>query len=194
MKTFKENTFFMSDPHFYHANVIKYSNRPFPNVDEMNETMIQNINKKVGENDTLFILGDFTFGNPNQAILVLSRINCKNKFYIFGNHDKPMFDSKIKQFFIEMTNYKEIYIEDLSLEFKKQHICLMHYPILEWNKAHRGSWMLHGHCHGNLKIPKELEKARITDVGVDCWNYTPVSYQELKEKFKNCKDIVHHGD
>lgn len=184
----------MSDPHFYHKNVIKYSNRPFADVDKMNATMIQNINNTVGVDDELYILGDFIFGSPTKAVSVLSQIKCLNIHYIFGNHDETMESEEVRRFFKSMNDYKEIRVPDKDCERGYQMICLFHYPILEWNRGHRGSWMLHGHCHGNLKYPESLKNCRITDVGVDCWNYTPVSYEQLKEKFKNCQDIKHHGD
>ena len=186
--------FFTSDPHFYHKNVIKYSNRPFENVEEMNQILIKNINAKVGETDELYFLGDFIFGSTNKAIEVLSQIKCKNLHYIFGNHDETMYDPKLLQFFKSMQSYLEVVVPDSETERGKQMICLFHYPIAEWNKGHRGSWMLHGHCHGNFKYPEMLKNKRILDVGVDVHNYAPVSYDEIKNLFKNCTDIKHHGD
>jgi calcineurin-like phosphoesterase family protein len=187
-----KRTFFISDTHFFHKNVIKYSNRPFDHVDQMNATLIKNINQVVGENDELYILGDFIFGNVQKAVGVLSQIKCQNIHYIFGNHDETMESEEVKRFFKSMQDYKEIRIPDKSCEQGYQMICLFHYPILEWNRGHRGAWMLHGHCHGNLKYPESLKKCRITDIGVDCWDYYPVSYEQLK--FKDCEDIKHHGD
>lgn len=184
----------MSDPHFYHNNVIKYSNRPFSNIEEMNGTLLKNINNTVGVDDELYILGDFIFGNPTKAEAILSQIKCQNKHYIFGNHDETMHDARISKFFKSMSYYQEIYIEDKDAPKGRQMICLMHYPVLEWNRAHRGAWMLHGHCHGNLILPESLKNARIKDVGVDCINYKPISYEEIKILFKNKEDIKHHGD
>jgi calcineurin-like phosphoesterase family protein len=190
----EKRIFFTSDPHWGHANVIKYANRPFHNVDEMNTTLIKNLNQTVGVADELYILGDFIFGTVDKAVGILSQIKCQNKHFIFGNHDETMRDHRIKSFFKTMSEYKEIYVPDATASKGKQMICLMHYPMIEWNKGHRGSWMLHGHTHGNLKYPGDLKNNRITDVGVDCWNYKPVSYEELKELFKNRVDIKHHGD
>ena len=184
--------YFLSDPHFFHKNVIQYSNRPFHNVDEMNWAIINNINEIVKPDDELYILGDFIFGSVERAEEILSVIVCKNLHYIFGNHDRDMDDPRLKRFFKSMGPYKEIKVPDEK--GGSQMIVLCHYPILEWNKGHRGSWMLHGHCHGNLKYPDTLKNKRITDVGVDCWNYKPVSYSQLKSLFKKCEDITHHGD
>lgn len=189
----RKETWFQSDQHFYHSNVIKYSNRPFENVEEMNNTIINNINEVVMPDDDLWLLGDFIFGTAGKAKDILRRINCKNLYYVFGNHDKEMRKEEIRGFFKSMDEYKEITINDPSTNLP-QKICMMHYPHLEWNQCFRGSWMLHGHTHGNLKYPEMLSNHKITDVGVDCWNYYPVSYTELKTLFKDRKNKEHHGD
>ena len=142
----------------------------------------------------ILVIGDFIFGDVKKAVNILRQINCQNLHYIFGNHDETMYSPEIKHFFKSMQDYKTLKVQDPDTDRGSQMICLFHYPIGEWDKGHRGSWMLHGHCHGNFKYPEMLKNCRITDVGVDCWNYFPVSYKELKAKFKNCQDIKHHGD
>ena len=57
-----ENLFFTSDTHFFHEGIIRFCNRPFGSVEEMNETLIRNWNEKVPEDGTVFHLGDFAFG------------------------------------------------------------------------------------------------------------------------------------
>jgi calcineurin-like phosphoesterase family protein len=178
--------FFTSDHHFYHENVIKYSKRPFENATEMNEAMINNINAVVGENDTLYILGDFVFAkDAKQVIYIRSRIKCKNVHWIKGNHDKYAFNDLVKQHFTSIRDYLEI-------EVQGQKIVLSHFPHLVWNRAHKGAWMLHGHSHGSLIYPNTLKNKRIADIGVDCWDYFPVSFEQLLDKFKNCEDLAHH--
>ena len=193
MKFENQNVFFTSDLHLGHKNVIKYSNRPFADVETMNRILLENINKTVGPNDTLFILGDFIFGKPKQAINALDQIVCQNRHLIIGNHDEDVLESKeFRDCFTSIHDYLEIKVKDSSLERGVQKIALFHYPILEWVAGHKGSWMLHGHTHGNLTIPDQLKNKRILDVGVDCQNYKPISYNEIKVKFKNCEDIIHH--
>lgn len=157
-------TFFTSDTHYRHHNIIRYNNRPFQNVDEMQEVMIANWNSVVSYKDTVYHLGDFILGGNPSAIL--SRLN-GHKFLIRGNHDKrPHHKDGWKDIFY----YKEINIE-------KQHIVLMHYALRVWSRSHHGSWSLYGHSHGNLEdIPTSLS----FDVGVDCHNYTPISFEEVK--------------
>lgn len=193
MKFENQNIFFTSDNHFGHKNVIKYSNRPFDDVEQMNRQLIENINKTVKADDVLFFLGDFMFGKPHQAINTLNQIVCQNKHLIIGNHDEDLVEDKsFRHCFNSVQDYLEIKVKDNDVERGVQKIILFHFPILEWNKGHKGSWMLHGHTHGNLKIPDQLKNKRILDVGVDCHNYCPVSYTAIKKIFKNCEDIQHH--
>jgi len=183
----RKETFFTSDLHLGHFNIIKYSNRPFTDIEQMNNTIINNINEVVMPEDDLWILGDFFFGTAAKAKDFLQRINCNNLHFTFGNHDKEMRKEEIRGFFKSMDEYKEIKIIDPSTNLP-QNICMMHFPILEWNQSFRGSWMLHGHTHGNMKYPEMLSNHKIIDVGVDRWNYYPVSYTELKKLFKDLEN------
>ncbi len=79
----KQDTWFISDTHFYHANIIKYCNRPFNNVEEMNQILIDNWNENIKKNDIVYFLGDFSF-KPNE---VINRLN-GNIIFLLGNHDK----------------------------------------------------------------------------------------------------------
>lgn len=179
--------YFTSDLHFYHANVIKYSNRPFKDVNEMNYTLIKNINNTVLISDELYILGDFGFCSEEEAEGIIKQIQCKNLYYIFGNHDKPMKSPKVTKYFKSMDYYKEI-------SFNKQRFILCHYPFIEWNAGHRGSIHLHGHCHGNLKYPDMLHNKKIFDIGSDVWHYYPVSAQHIINLCKTRTNIIHGSD
>ena len=57
----KQKIFFTSDTHFWHVNIIKYCNRPFETIEEMNETIIEKWNSKISKDDIVFNLGDFAF-------------------------------------------------------------------------------------------------------------------------------------
>lgn len=191
-----KKTFFSSDHHFYHNNIIKYANRPFSSVTEMNEAMIDNHNSVVGKNDDVYFLGDFAFTRyASDVVQILRQLN-GHKHFIAGNHDKIMFsDDRIKAQFETFTGapYKEIYIQDPSVPKGRQHIVLSHYAFRVWNKAHHGSFHCYGHSHGSLP---DDPNARSVDVGVDCWDFTPIEYQQLKKVMlkKNWKPIDHHGE
>ena len=187
--------FFTSDTHFGHTNVIKYSNRPFKSVQEMDENLIDNWNETVKQSDTVYHLGDFSFYDEERIVAILKRLN-GNKTFLKGNHDKKIWrSSEAKNIFKEMLEYKEIYVQDRDAVGGKRMIVMCHYPMITWNKCHHGAYMLHGHCHHNLKYPFP---ARIMDVGVDGkgYDYSPVSYEQVKAHMKNVVPVFpdHHSE
>lgn len=178
------NTYFTSDTHFGHRNIIKYCNRPFSNEKEMDEALVANWNARVRPDDEVFHLGDFGFGKEEYLDRILKRLNGK-KYFVRGNHDKAM-RGRILDHFESVREYAEINIGG-------QKIIICHYPLVTWNKARHGSWMLHGHCHHTLDWMNE-DTTRI-DVGVDGWNYAPVSMSQLHNAMskKTYKIVDHHG-
>ena len=188
----ERNLFFTSDMHFSHTNVIKYAKRPFKNADEMNEEMIKRWNAVVTKQDIVYIIGDVAFERDhNKLVWLLSRLNGE-KHLIEGNHDDKMHAS-VKKCFQSISSLREIRVADADNEFGWQYITLCHYAMRVWNKSHYGSWMLYGHSHGTLfDDPESLS----CDVGVDCWDFKPVSYAEIKAKMKTkrFKPLDHHGD
>ena len=170
--------YFTSDTHYGHANVIKYSNRPFAHVDEMNEAMIAAWNRVVKPDDVVWHLGDFSFMTPEKTEAILMRLNGR-KNLVFGNHDKGL--RKDKRI---LGQYFERAVEKAFLKIPckgagkddHQYIVLNHFPELTWDKGHHGSWMLHGHCHGSVTHPWG---GKIQDVGVDAVGCEPISFERL---------------
>lgn len=170
------NIFFISDTHFFHDNIIKLSKRPFRDMSHMIETIVERWNAKVRPGDVVIHLGDvfLLWGKKDieKGNAMLSRLNGQ-KYLIIGNHDR---DEAIKSSeFIWARHYHELKL-DLGGEHK-QRIVLSHYPFRSWNQMGRGSWMLHGHCHGNLP----WHPGKSMDVGVDANEFTPLSVEEVKE-------------
>ncbi len=177
---------FTSDTHYQHANVIKYSKRPFAHVDEMDETMIANWNAVVRPGDLVYHLGDFAFCKPPQACSIARRLHGR-KYLIFGNHDRRLrTEPEFLKHWIWARDLAEIKVAD-------QKVFLCHYAMLTWPSSHHGAWQLHGHSHGSLKPDP---RARRVDVGVDCWGYTPVAFNVLYKVMatKHFSPIDHHGD
>ena len=85
-------TFFTADHHFGHANIIKYTNRPFTNIEEQDRILIQNWNSVVGPNDMVYYLGDFCFRDFNKYFHALNG----KIIFIEGNHDKVAAKNKEK--------------------------------------------------------------------------------------------------
>jgi calcineurin-like phosphoesterase family protein len=178
-------TFFTSDTHFAHSNIIKYCKRPYQTAQEMDEDLIAKWNSKVGKGDTVYHLGDFGFAAEPYLDSVIQRLH-GTKHLILGNHDKTIRKSRqIQSLFASVKDFAE-------LDLYRQKIVICHYPLMAWNKSHHGSWQLHGHCHGSL--PVDLTQKRI-DVGVDCFGYTPVSFEEIKVLMDPRKyvPVDHHG-
>lgn len=169
------NLYFSSDSHYFHTNILKYSERPFEDVQEMNQALIDNWNKKVKPQDQVWHLGDFSFGNAEETKNILRQLN-GHKHFVKGNHDQVFEKNKnLYGYFESVQDYKE-------LKWDNQKLVMCHFPILSWAGAHRGSWMVAGHTHGSIEYLNK-NTTRV-DVGVDVWNYSPVSFEELKEHMK----------
>jgi len=167
------NIWLTADTHYSHANIIKFCDRPFKNVNEMNEALISNWNEVVRSSDIIYHLGDFCMGDPNR---VYRRLNGQ-KFLILGNHDKEI---KLRGLFgwIKDTYY---------LYYNNDKFFLSHYAHRVWRASHHGSYHFYGHSHGSLD-----DYGRSTDVGVDCWNYYPVHIDTLLKELKDAMSTKHH--
>lgn len=168
-----KKTFFTSDTHFSHANIIRYANRPFETTDAMDEALIENWNQVVGVDDEVYHLGDFAFCSGEKAQAIFDHLNGR-KHLILGNHDKNVRDI---QGWVWVKHYHELYVG-------KQMIVLFHYAQRVWNRSHHGAWHLYGHSHGSL--PDDV-KTLSFDVGVDCTGYRPISFEEVVERMRTRK-------
>ena len=170
--------FFTSDLHLSHANIIKYCNRPFDTIEEMDETIINNWNRVVTPKDTVYNLGDLSMHLPTDRLVeVLKRLNGRHVF-IIGNHDGKNVTRALKELNIECHKMLEITVNDD--EIGKQGITLCHYPLLSWNCSHRGAWNLYGHHHGTTRGISHGLSPRHLDVGQDKHNFTPISFHDVK--------------
>lgn len=177
--------YFTSDTHFGHRRIIQYCNRPFDNVHIMDQVILDRINETVGINDTLYILGDFTF-RGGKPIDYRSKINCKDVHLCLGNHDRrkdyETFRDGTISGFTSVQDVKEII-------YCNQRIYLSHYAHRTWAASHKGSWMLYGHSHGKLDYEDSISERKTLDVGVDnTMNYgkmfgEPWSFKELQKLF-----------
>lgn len=160
--TTSAKTYITSDLHFWHKNIMKFcpENRGHFNGDVrlMNKTMIDDWNAIVNPGDTVYILGDVAFGSAKKGTDIVSQLN-GYKILIKGNHDVGFVkDAKFAATFDEIHDYHTIRRNGVL-------IVMFHYPIAEWDKAHRGSVHFYGHLHGK---PSGLEQYRCRDVGYDC--------------------------
>lgn len=151
---------FTADLHLGHKNIIGYSKRPFKNMKHMEEIILLNWNARVSENDIVFVIGDFSFYPTPSTRKIISRLN-GTIVWIKGNHDKiPI-------------------IQDLVIEYGGHMWHLAHKPEdchLDYN--------LCGHVHNSWKVKTEDERIFV-NVGVDQWDFKPISIQEILEVIKN---------
>lgn len=173
---------FTSDTHFGHHNIIRYCNRPFADIDHMNETLISNWNSKVKNTDVVYHLGDVIFSHKKDVTLNLLRRLNGTKHIVWGNHDKYK-NLILEAGFIDCGSLSEITIP-LGGNNLTQKIVLCHYPMVSWNGAFHGVIHLHGHVHGTLPFDKTLNRM---DVGVDNVNFFPVNIHDINEKFRQMR-------
>jgi len=161
-----DNTFFIADTHFCHKNIIKYCRRPFKDVQEMNEVLIQNWNKVVDKKSIIYHLGDF-FGPGKYDPQILDRLNGQI-YLIVGSHDQRLV--KKNPDCIKILGHRAI------LAYKKNTITLDHYAGRVWPRSHYNSWSLFGHSHNGLP---PIGKAH--DVGVDGNDFKPIHISEIEK-------------
>jgi calcineurin-like phosphoesterase family protein len=157
--------FFTSDTHFGHRNIIGYCNRPYPDVSTMNQKLVDNWNNRVSDNDEVYFLGDFAFLPKDEAQLVFDLLNGK-KYLVIGNHDQ------VGKKLIGWEWVKSGY----TLAIDKYNIQMSHYPDGSWFPFSKYHYYFHGHCHN--AYGKQSRKNHF-DVGVDCWNYQPITFEEI---------------
>lgn len=143
------SNFYIADTHFGHSNIIRFDNRPFSNINEMDEILIKNWNKVVSDGDIVYILGDFSWYKEPETLDILKSLN-GNKFLIRGNHDR--ISPKILKQFVKVCDYLEV-------NDKGRRVIISHYPMMSWNGQFRDSVHLYGHVH-NTKQWEVCEKCK----------------------------------
>lgn len=172
-------TWFLSDPHFSHKNILKYESnfRPYRDTDEMDEVIIENYNSTVKEGDLVFWLGDMFFCNASRMDYIVNRLKPTRNILIRGNHDKGVTNSKFLRLGFEPH---KMYLYDEFL--------LTHEPISIENMAllknYAGNWIknLHGHTHSdNTGLSEDLWQC----VSLELTNMKPVSEEDVYNRFYN---------
>lgn len=180
--------FFTSDTHFGHSKIIDYCKRPFSSIEEHDKTLIQNWNNTIGQDDTVFHLGDFAYGNSQFISNIIKQLN-GNIILIKGNHDLRNMNPTLYNMFSDVIYQARILID-------KQTVYLNHFPFLCFDHGDINlykdnySIQLFGHVHsGPLTSSEDVNRLNILfptqyDVGVDNNNYTPISWTDVKNKIK----------
>lgn len=201
-----KSTWFISDTHFSHLNIIRYSKRPFADAASHDQTLIDNWNKHVKKEDLVYSLGDFAFRSKERAAEIRRQLRGQIHF-IQGNHDSAA--HSIRESFASFQQVAMVKVQG-------QLIWLSHYAHRVWDRAHYGTWHLYGHSHHTLP---DDPNALSLDVGVDATavrlgrpdlygtgsvpdtglkpdDYRPVHFDEIAElmKRKTFVPVDHHRD
>ncbi len=183
--------FFTSDLHFGHANIIKYSNRPFADVTQMDEAIVRAWNEDVTPQDIVYILGDVSFDKPERTASLVRRLN-GSKVVIYGNHDKVVRENAtVRGLFSEAHDFLERDFKVEGYPGKGVKIVMCHYAMRVWNKSHHGTLHLYGHSHGSLPD----NGTRSMDVGMDANNMRVISLEDVIRKIgkREIPSFDHHG-
>ncbi len=179
-------TYFTSDQHFGHFNIIRLCSRPFETLEEMDEVLLSRWNAKVKENDTVYILGDLFF-RAAKVEPILKALNGR-KHLIIGNHDHSWLGRiKPADYFSSIETIKEVEVDGRVMT-------LCHYPMLSYPQARRG-YMVYGHIHNNTKDdywPLIARRSRMFNAGADVNNFEPVTFDEMTEN--NRSFLARHAE
>jgi calcineurin-like phosphoesterase family protein len=204
-----QQVWFTSDTHFDHKNICRATTswkdsddltRDFSSLDQMNDELVHWINTRVGQDDILFHLGDWSFNGFENIRKFRERIVCKNIHLILGNHDHHIERNKdnIQSIFSSVNQYLSLDVKwsIKKNEFEHARFVLMHYPIASWNGMNDGVIHLHGHVH--LPPQHRIAQGKAMDVGVDGNKYEPINMKEILKIMekqpidKLCLPVDHH--
>lgn len=176
--------FYISDLHFGHKNILGFDNRPFVDIEQMNNELIRRWNSVVSDGDVVYVLGDMFWCTPKDAMPIMEQLNGQ-KFLVKGNHDR-WHDAKFDKLFVKIDEYMEI-------EDNGRKVVLCHYPIPCF-KNHFYEWVhLYGHVHNSFEwnmmehqrfLMEELYDRQCNMINVGAmmpWiDYTPRTLDEIE--------------
>lgn len=160
---------FGSDHHFFHENIIRFCGRPFANAELMNENLVHNHNKVVGNNDFYYFLGDlFIGGTEKERCEILYAMNGRKRL-IIGNHDESLMKQKCMAVFEKISLWKG---------FPDEGFTCTHIP-LELKRLRNGTCNVHGHTHNNME-----DDPHYINVCVDVRDFAPVHMDQIMLEVK----------
>lgn len=180
-------TWFTADLHFGHANIIQYCERPFVDVDSMNDALIDGWNNSVKPADTVWVLGDVALGRIDATLELVGDLY-GHKMLLAGNHDRCWFGHGSKATgWIERyldAGFAEVQQGEIKIAVGRRSVLGSHFPyrgdshdhdrFVEHRPVDQGEWLLHGHVHERWR-----QRGRMINVGVDTWDYRPASEAEV---------------
>ncbi len=172
--------YYISDTHFNDERVAALCGRPFKSIQEHDQALVNNWNKKVTNNDIVYFVGDICTNFFPGVIDLLKSLNGE-KYLVVGNHDMDAIEEYKSSGIFKKVEYIMI-IKDQGRD-----VILSHQPLMDWDTVIRGSYLIYGHIH-NKTIKNGIEYQQIKDyyknkkaynAGVDVTNFEPVTLDEL---------------
>lgn len=176
-----------SDLHFGHENIIRYCDRPFADVDEMDAELVRRWNERVADDDVVWVLGDVALGPIHRSLGLVAQL-AGHKRLVMGNHDRCWPGNRRWERWVEP--YQEAGFTELVTETDIDLgggvvLPACHFPyrgdshdddrFVPYRPVDRGGWLLHGHVHERWKVDD-----RQINVGCDVWGYAPVEATTLR--------------
>lgn len=191
-------TYFTSDLHLGHANIIRFCDRPFEDAGQMNARLAELWNDTVSDDDTVWVLGDVALGTLDDSLGWIGRL-AGHKILVPGNHDRCWAgeralrtgDPDVRAARRERARsryldagFAEIRDEPARFAIAGRDAAVSHFPFVgdshgedryvEYRPRDDGGWVLHGHVHDTWR-----QRDRQVNVGVDAWGGRPVAVDDL---------------
>jgi len=175
--------YFTADQHLGHENIIKYCSRPFSSVGHMNAALVGNWNAVVRPDDTVHVLGDIVMGRREETIPLIGQL-AGHKILYPGNHDRCWYGHgeralRLEEQYID-AGFEGIRQGPVTMTVGSREVVLCHLPYRgdsqekdryrAFRPVDEGMWLIHGHIH-----EKWRQRGRMINVGVDVWEFTPMS-------------------
>lgn len=167
--------YYTADLHFGHKNVIKYDGRPFADVEEMDQVLINNWNARVHNEDDVYLIGDLCYCSKKPPEWYLRQLKGR-KHLIVGNHDQVTIAHEDARNQFESIDWLR------KIEDGDKKIILCHYPIAEWEGYYKGFWHIYGHIHNKMDSDTGkyiLTREHSLNAGCMLNGYMPVTFNEL---------------
>lgn len=197
---------FTADPHFGHENIIASCARPFRDAEHMTAVLLERLWERVGEADDLWVLGDFAFGPraKDEAWLagLFWQLPGARKHLVVGNHDHGPTRALPWDSVGHLVELKDAVADPAAGRGSSEgggagrgggasapSVTLCHYPMLTWPGARKGALQLFGHVHAHWRGSRNS-----VNVGVDLWNFRPVSAPEAAARARTLPVNKHWAD
>lgn len=197
--------YFTSDHHFGHENIIRLCGRPFDSVKEMNDAMVERWNNVVADEDTVYVVGDFALGKISETLQYVGKLNGK-KILIVGNHDGPFIanaersasdqakrerkSQQAERRYLD-AGFHSIIHGIITMQMARTTVLVGHFSYFganpqdvrydEMKPVDTGLPLIHGHEHEKWKIKLGPGGGLMINIGVDVWDFTPVSITEIEK-------------